>query len=133
MLASANVFIAPRQAEGIGHAFLEAMAEGMVIVSNDAPTHSEYISHGLNGLLFSNRAALDIGLSSEMGNLAWQTMQHGRAEWHGQIPFLLQFLKETELPRDARPCDYDMLCRLVSAYRRAQSEYVSVLESGIPL
>ena len=67
------------QAEGIGHAFLEAMAEGMVVVANDAPTHSEYISHGLNGLLFSNRAALDIGLSSEMGNLAWQT----HAAWPG--------------------------------------------------
>lgn len=61
-MAEANIFVAPRYAEGIGMAMLEAMARGMVVIAHDAPTHNEYIRHGANGLL------TDL---SEDGNLSW--------------------------------------------------------------
>ena len=47
----ANVFVCPRMTEGIGMAMIEAMARGMVLIANDAPTHNEYIIDGLNGYL----------------------------------------------------------------------------------
>jgi hypothetical protein len=47
----ANIFVASRHNEGIGMGLLEAMARGMVVIAHDAPTHDEYITHGVNGLL----------------------------------------------------------------------------------
>ncbi len=49
MLAAANVFFAPRRAEGIGMSFLEAMAMGLCVVAPRGPTMSEYIENGRNG------------------------------------------------------------------------------------
>ncbi len=51
----ANIFIAPRIAEGVGMTFLEAMARGCAVLAYDAPTMNEYIQDGFNGLLFHNR------------------------------------------------------------------------------
>jgi glycosyltransferase involved in cell wall biosynthesis len=48
----ANVYFAPRLAEGIGQAVLEAMARGQCVVAPNRPTMNEYIVHGVNGLLY---------------------------------------------------------------------------------
>ncbi len=45
-------YIAPRQKEGIGMSFLEAMAMGRCVVAPDNATMNEYIEHGKNGLLY---------------------------------------------------------------------------------
>ena len=52
VLAEHNVFVAPRRFEGIGMAFLEAMAMGMLVVAENTPTANEYIVSGENGILF---------------------------------------------------------------------------------
>jgi glycosyltransferase involved in cell wall biosynthesis len=49
--SAANVFLAPRAAEGIGLTFLEAMARGGAVIAYDAPTMNEYIRNGDNGIL----------------------------------------------------------------------------------
>jgi hypothetical protein len=51
-LAGFNVYIAPRRHEGIGMAFLEAMAMGMCVVAENHPTANEYILSGKNGVLY---------------------------------------------------------------------------------
>jgi glycosyltransferase involved in cell wall biosynthesis len=53
--ASANLVVAPRNAEGVGLTFLEAMARGCCVFGYDAPTMNEYISDGNNGVLFRLR------------------------------------------------------------------------------
>lgn len=53
ILGEYNVFVAPRRFEGIGMAFLEAMAMGMCVVAENQPTAHEYIVSGENGVLFS--------------------------------------------------------------------------------
>ncbi|MFN8379620.1 MAG: glycosyltransferase [Anaerolineae bacterium] len=50
-----NIFLAPRAHEGIGLAFLEAMARGCAVFAFDGATMNEYIQHGQNGFLFSRR------------------------------------------------------------------------------
>jgi glycosyltransferase involved in cell wall biosynthesis len=50
---AANVFLAPRAAEGVGLTFLEAMARGSAVFAFDAPTMNEYIDDGRNGILLS--------------------------------------------------------------------------------
>jgi len=50
----ANIFLSPRLTEGVGMAFLEALARGAGVVAVDNPTMNEYIMNGVNGRLISN-------------------------------------------------------------------------------
>lgn len=50
-LASCGIVVAPRRKEGIGMAFLEAMAMGKCVVAHDDATMNEYIVDGECGLL----------------------------------------------------------------------------------
>ncbi len=52
LLSQANVFIAPREKEGIGMSFLEAMAMGQCVIGNNDATMNEYIRHEDTGHLF---------------------------------------------------------------------------------
>ena len=52
-MSKCGIVIAPRRKEGIGMAFLEAMAMGKCVVANDDATMNEYIKDGENGILFS--------------------------------------------------------------------------------
>jgi len=52
-LSRHNIFIAPRKTEGIGLAFLEAMAMGMCVYAMNSPTANEYIHSGRNGVLLA--------------------------------------------------------------------------------
>ncbi|MGN0852810.1 MAG: glycosyltransferase [Kiritimatiellia bacterium] len=51
-LAACGVVIAPRRKEGIGMAFLEAMAMGKCVVAWDDATMNEYVEDGVTGILF---------------------------------------------------------------------------------
>lgn len=53
-VSRANIFVAPRKAEGVGMTFLEAMCKGCSVIGYDAPTMNEYIQHDRNGLLIRN-------------------------------------------------------------------------------
>lgn len=52
-MSKCGIVIAPRRKEGIGMAFLEAMAMGKCVVANNDATMNEYIKDGDNGILFS--------------------------------------------------------------------------------
>lgn len=45
-------YIAPREYEGIGMSFLEAMAAGRCVVAPNTPTMNEYIQDGVTGFLY---------------------------------------------------------------------------------
>ncbi len=55
----ANLFIAPRVAEGVGMTFLEAMARGCAVFAHNGATMNEYISSGENGYLFKSAWTID--------------------------------------------------------------------------
>ena len=46
------IYIAPREYEGIGMGFLEAMAMGRCVIAPNYPTMNEYIEDGVNGILY---------------------------------------------------------------------------------
>ena len=52
-MSKCGIVIAPRRKEGIGMAFLEAMAMGKCIVAHNDATMNEYIKDGENGILFN--------------------------------------------------------------------------------
>jgi FkbM family methyltransferase len=72
----ANVVIAPRPSEGVGLAFLEAMAAGKAVLSVNRPTMSEYIEHGRTGILLK---AKKIWWSN--GTPMLSTRVSGRQDW----------------------------------------------------
>ena len=51
-IAKENIFVAPRRFEGLGMTMIEAMAMGMCVIAEDAPTANEYILSGHNGILY---------------------------------------------------------------------------------
>jgi glycosyltransferase involved in cell wall biosynthesis len=96
LLSKCNVFIAPRLAEGIGMAFLEAMAMGMCVVGPDRPTMNEYIIPGNNGFLFDPRHVdpIDLANFAECGRRARTGIAWGRQEWQSSSSVILQFVSE---------------------------------------
>lgn len=99
-LAASNVFIAPRASEGIGLALLEAMARGMLVLAHDAPTNNEYISNGINGILFNkdvHHEPVHIRTDAQrMGRLAWRTVVEGHQQWLGSHPAILAWIDGTQ-------------------------------------
>jgi hypothetical protein len=95
-LARSNVFFASRIAEGIGMSFLEAMAMGLCVVAPRAPTMSEYIEDGVNGLLYdpARPEALDFSRATSLGAAARVSCETGRAKWIEAIPQIVAFLEE---------------------------------------
>ena len=53
-IETANVVIAPRPSEGVGLAFLEAMARGCTVLCVEAPTMTDYIVDGENGIYLNS-------------------------------------------------------------------------------
>jgi hypothetical protein len=89
-----NVYFAPRDVEGIGFSFLEAMASGMCVVAPNRPTMNEYIADGTNGLLYSveKRFPVDFSRAKEIGARGRETIERGYASWQKQKRRLVDFL-----------------------------------------
>jgi len=49
---NSHLYFAPRVSEGIGMSFLEAMAMGKCVIAPNVGTMNEYISSGMNGVLY---------------------------------------------------------------------------------
>jgi len=90
-----NIFFASRRAEGIGHAYLEALSWGLCVVSPNAPTMSEYIVHGVNGLLYDpdNPLPLDFSGHRALGKAARESCVLGRSEWERGFGDVKNFLE----------------------------------------
>jgi len=71
-----DVFVAPRKREGIGLAYLEAMARGKLILAWNGSTMNEYIRHWENGLLF-RKLPSRINLS-DLDRLRRSSFKHAR-------------------------------------------------------
>lgn len=95
-LERANVYFAPRPAEGIGLSFIEAMELGHCVVAPDRPTMNEYIRNGVNGLLYDpeDPRPLDFSRARELGLAARESCVAGRKAWLDSLPDIKRFLEE---------------------------------------
>jgi hypothetical protein len=94
LIASANVYFAPRLEEGIGNSFLEAMARGQCVVAPNQGTMNEYILPGVNGLLYDigHPTALDFAGVVELGRQAKKGAALGRSHWQQAEQKLMDFI-----------------------------------------
>lgn len=137
-LSKANVFIAPRNGEGIGMAMLAALARGMTVVASDVPTHNEYIADGLNGFLFDLEAPRPIPLKERLdavSRMAWRTARFGRDVWLAATPALVQTLRDLTAPKATLTrAEVEALApRLIRAYYGGMDSYGGFLMGIAPL
>ena len=97
LLKSCNVFIAPRQFEGIGIGFLWAMSSGACVVSPDNPVANEYITHNVNGVLYNleNPQAVDLSNARTYGAYALLSIKNGRAQWDAEKYRILDLVNKS--------------------------------------
>lgn len=90
-LRKCNVFIAPRNYEGIGQGFLDAMANGLAVFAHNAPTHSEYIINWHNGVLFdASSGKVDLSLS-QLQSIRLRSLNFVKAGYEKQAQFRQNF------------------------------------------
>lgn len=93
-VSKCGIVIAPRRKEGIGMAFLEAMAMGKCVVANDDATMNEYIKDGETGILFSAGAekAFDKSVVAKVRKNLPKASARFRAKWLNDAETINPFL-----------------------------------------
>ncbi len=94
-----SVYIAPREEEGIGLSFIEAMSAGKCVIAPDAPTMNEYISHGVNGYLYDAHDPQPLHITDIrfISRSAAESAEKGYAGWQTSEPDIISFiLREPE-------------------------------------
>jgi len=91
-----GIYIAPREYEGIGMSFLEAMAMGKAVVAVDNPTMNEYITHGENGYLFDLKHPKEIDLLNieQVQKNAYEFMKNGYKRWGKNKHKIIEFIEK---------------------------------------
>ena len=94
LIDDCDIFVAPRNVEGIGMANLEAMAYGKCVLAANAPTANEYIRHYETGILYdpNNPIPVDFSNVHTIGSNAHELVMHGRKAWLESVPKMLSFL-----------------------------------------
>jgi hypothetical protein len=95
ILDECSLYFAPRESEGIGLSFIEALSIGICVIAPDAPTMNEYITSGVDGLLYDPQLPLPISLADIEGirARALSRAKIGRARWLESIPAAIDFIK----------------------------------------
>jgi len=96
LLSKANFFIAPRTKEGIGHSFLEAMSQGMIVLCHNDATMNEYIKNNKTGLIFNykNPKKISIKNANEISKNTHNYVKEGYEKWKIQQEEITNWLKK---------------------------------------
>jgi hypothetical protein len=136
-LHKANVFVAPRCAEGIGMALLEAMARGMLVMAHDEPTNNEYVCSWVNGILFNKYLpASPVHIRSDaarLGRMAWQTVVDGRRQWLSSYDKILDWIETAPHPKSVDIDIRSMLIDVWYSYYASLASYTAFLHRNIAL
>lgn len=137
VLDACNIFMAPRETEGIGLSFLEAMAKGKVVIAADRPTHDEYIANWINGVLYNPHAPGHVelhGRGKALSEMAWRSCVEGYASWQKTMPKLIAFLQSVPPLPPMEDIPTETLARsLVRAYMGGAETYRAYLIAWIDL
>lgn len=99
VIAESACYMAPREYEGIGMSFLEAMAMGRCVIAVNHPTMNEYIVNNQNGLLYNLNDIDDVSWKKinikEIQKNAYDYICEGYAKWEeNKIDILKWILAE---------------------------------------
>ena len=97
LIKQKGIYVAPRELEGIGMSFLEAMAMGKAVIAVNNPTMNEYIENGKNGYLFDLRHPKEIDLSNieQVQKNCYAFMQKGYVQWEKDKDLIVEFIRRS--------------------------------------
>jgi glycosyltransferase involved in cell wall biosynthesis len=97
LLKACNLYVAPRQYEGIGLSFLEAMAHGLAVIAPNLPTMNEYINADTGYLYDPHRLEpVDFSQLAQVRKRALQSVTDGNNKWLRQQADVLAFIDTDE-------------------------------------
>lgn len=105
-----GIYIAPRFTEGIGMSFLEAIAQGKVVIANNKPTMNEYIKNGKTGFLcnFKFPRAINLKNIEKIQKNTYEYALKGYGNWLVDRKLIIDFInypcKENKLNLLTRIC-----------------------------
>jgi len=90
------IYVAPRENEGIGLSFLEAMSMGKAVVAVNNPTMNEYIKHNKTGYLFdlNNIKQIDFSNLDMVQKNCYEFMSNGYQKWEKNKYKIISFIKK---------------------------------------
>lgn len=96
LIKKSAIYVAPRENEGIGLSFLEAMAMGKAVVAVNNPTMNEYIRHNQNGYLFDldNPKKLNLLNLETIQRNAFKCIKNGHRKWLKNKIKIINFIKK---------------------------------------
>lgn len=94
-IQQAAIYFAPREFEGIGMSFLEAMAAGRCVIAPDNPTMNEYIKNGETGYLYNLKSPQKIKLNNirKIQTAARKYISEGRKKWETRKFEILKWIE----------------------------------------
>lgn len=96
ILKKSDIYIAPREHEGIGLSFIEAMSYGCMVIAYDQPTMNEYIKNNVNGILFTDKQEPILLSNEEIYDLrinSYNEVKSGWKQWCNSIPDIIEFIE----------------------------------------
>ncbi len=96
LIKQKGIYIAPREFEGIGLSFLEAMAMGKAVIAVDNPTMNEYIKQGETGYLFDLKSpkAIDLSTIEDVQKNTFEFMKNGFEKWEKEKHDIIAFVEK---------------------------------------
>ena len=90
-----EIYVAPREYEGIGLSFLEPMAMGKAVVAVNNPTMNEYIKDGETGYLFdlSNPKEINLSNMDKVQRKTYKYMCDGYKRWEKDKHLIIDFIE----------------------------------------
>lgn len=121
LVNGSTIYVAPRKFEGIGMAFLEAMARGAAVLAPDRPTMNEYIVHGRNGYLFDpvRPSKVDLSGLDAVRQGALQSVAEGWQKWQASQEGILDFLESSDVTVRPLSSAADRLLAILHQFQRA--------------
>lgn len=123
-IAACAYYVAPRQKEGIGMSFLEAMAMGRCVIAPDSPTMNEYIVNGQTGLLYNLEEPVSFPPVNvrEIQQNTYHFMCAGQCQWEDQKRQICEWL---EYP--VQNSFFRMTCVMVRRFMQSPAKTIKVL------
>ena len=135
-LSKCGIVIAPRRKEGIGMAFLEAMAMGKCVAANNDATMNEYLKDGETGILFARgiEKTVDAAIMAKVRKNMAVASASFRARWLQDKEKINAFLANQKLCRPSLlnrikiSLSYPLFimegawCRIIGSRKRSQDD-----------
>lgn len=89
------IYVAPREYEGLGQSFLEAMAMGKAVIAVNNPTMNEYIEDGKTGFLFdlSKPKVIDLSNVEKVQKNTYKYICDGYKKWEKDKHKIIDFIE----------------------------------------